>query len=302
MVRANGILSRDFTHYPFNERSWRSNRLDIAPGRRHVSRPMNRQENLDTFFRDGKTVILPIDHGVAVPVPGLENPFALIEQLNPFVDGYVINLGLALRTGDLLTGKGICLRTDVYNGRSTGRGAGSIPVYGLSEAEMVGATSVMNMLFPMAENEESSIQSCADLIRESMDIDIPVIIETLPYGLGQKEKYTVENIGFAVRLAAELGADVVKTAYPTNGTVKDFKRIVESCYVPVIVLGGAAMENDLDLLCMVRDAMEAGASGVAIGRNVWQHKNPVAIARSLAAIVHESARVEEALTLMKEIV
>lgn len=263
---------------------------------------MNRQENIDTFFRDGKTVILPIDHGVAVPVPGLENPFTLIEQLNPYVDGYVVNLGLALRTGDLLTGKGICLRADVYNGRTTGRGAGSIPVYGLSEAEMVGATGAMTMLFPMAENEDTSIQSCADLIRESMDIDIPVIIETLPFGLGLKEKYTVDNIGFAVRLAAELGADVVKTAYPINGTVDDFRRIVESCYVPVIVLGGAAMGNDLDLLCMVRDAMEAGAAGVAIGRNVWQHKNPTAIARSLAAIVHESARVEEALTLMKETV
>jgi DhnA family fructose-bisphosphate aldolase class Ia len=263
---------------------------------------MNRQENLDTFFRDGKTVILPIDHGVAVPVPGLENPFALIEQVNPFVDGYVVNLGLALRTGDLLTGKGICLRADVYNGRTTGRGAGSIPVYGLSEAEMVGASAAMTMLFPMAENEDSSIQSCADLIRESMDIDIPVIVETLPFGLGQKDKYTAENIGFAVRLAAELGADVVKTAYPVNATVNDFRRIVESCYVPVIVLGGSAVDNDLDLLCMVRDAMEAGASGVAIGRNVWQHKNPTAMARSLAAIVHEGARVEEALSLMKEIV
>lgn len=263
---------------------------------------MNRQEHLDSFFRDGKTVILPIDHGVAVPVPGLENPFALIEQLNPFVDGYVVNLGLALRTGDLLTGKGICLRTDVYNVRTTGRGAGSIPVYGLAEAEMVGATAVMNMLFPMSENEESSIQSCADLVRESMDIEIPVIIETLPFGLGLREKYTAENIGFAVRLAAELGADVVKTAYPTHGTVNDFRRIVESCYVPVIVLGGPATGSDLDLLCMVRDAMEAGAAGVAIGRNVWQHKNPVAIARSLAALVHEGARVEEALTLMKEIV
>ncbi len=263
---------------------------------------MNRQENLDTFFHEGKTVILPMDHGVAVPVPGLENPFMLIDQLNPYVDGYVMNLGLALRTSDLISGKGICLRTDVYNVRTTGPGAGSIPVYGLSDAEVVGASAIMNMLFPMSANEESSIQSCADLIRESMDIDIPVILESLPFGLGQSDKYTVENIGFAVRLAAELGADVVKTAYPTNGTVKDFRRIVESCYVPVIVLGGAAMNNDLDLLCMVHDAMEAGAAGIAIGRNVWQHKNPVAIARSLAAIVHEGARVEEALTLMKEVV
>jgi DhnA family fructose-bisphosphate aldolase class Ia len=261
---------------------------------------MSRQDNLDTFFRDGKTVILPIDHGVAIPVPGLENPFQLIEDVNPFVDGYVLNLGLALRTGDLLTGKGICLRTDVYNTRTTGRGAGSINVYGLAEAEMVGATGVMNMLFPGGENEEVITQNCADLISESLDVDIPVILETLPVGLGQKEHYTVEKIGFAVRLAAELGADVVKTAYPVDGSVDDFKRIVESSFVPVIVLGGAAMGNDLDLLSMTHDAIKAGAAGIAMGRNVWQHKNPPAIARSLAAIVHEGAKVEEAITLLKE--
>jgi len=262
--------------------------------------PMSRQDNLDSFFTEGRTVILPIDHGVAVPVPGLENPFELIEQVNPYVDGYVLNLGLALRTGDLLTGKGICLRTDVYNTRITGKGAGSINVYGCSEAEMVGATGIMNMLFPGGENEEAITQNCADLISESLDADMPVILETLPVGLGQTEHYTVEKIGFAVRLAAELGADVVKTAYPTNGTVDDFKRIVESCFVPVIVLGGAPMENDLELLSMVSDAMKAGASGIAIGRNVWQHKNPAAMARSLAAIVHEGAKVDEALMLLKE--
>lgn len=261
---------------------------------------MSRQDNLETFFRDGKTVILPIDHGVAIPVPGLENPFQLIEDVNPYVDGYVLNLGLALRTGDMLTGKGICLRTDVYNVRTTGKGAGSINIYGLGEAEMVGATGVMNMLFPFSENEELITQNCADLISESLDVDIPVILETLPYGLGQKDKYTVENIGFAVRLAAEMGADVVKTAYPTNGTVDDFKRIVESCYAPVIVLGGAADGSDLDLLSMVHDAIKAGAAGIAIGRNVWQHRSPVAIARSLAAIVHEGAKVDQALTLLKE--
>lgn len=261
---------------------------------------MSRQDNLDSFFRDGKTVILPIDHGVAVPVPGLENPFQLIEEVNPYVDGYVVNLGLALRADDLLTGKGICLRTDVYNTRTTGKGAGSINVYGLSEAEMVGATGVMNMLFPGSENEELITQNCADLISESLDVDIPVILETLPVGLGQTEHYTVEKISFAVRLAAEMGADVVKTAYPVNGTVDDFKRIVDSCYVPVIILGGAPLESDLDLLSMVHDAMKAGAAGIAIGRNVWKHENPVAIARSLAAIVHEGAKVEEALTLLKE--
>lgn len=260
----------------------------------------SRQENLEVFFRAGKTVILPIDHGTAIPVPGLEDPFALIERVNAFIDGYVMNLGVAMRAADTLAGKGICLRTDIYNTRTTGEGAGSIGAFGIDQAEMVGANAVMNMIYPGSANEKEVFQDCADLITMSLDSDIPVILEALPYGLGQTDKYTVENVKFAVRLAAELGADVVKTVYPLNGTAEDFKRIVGQCFVPVIVLGGAAMNDDAGLLKMVEDAMTGGAAGIAIGRNVWQHKNPPAIARSLAAIVHEDASALEALALLKE--
>jgi DhnA family fructose-bisphosphate aldolase class Ia len=261
---------------------------------------LSRQENLDLFFRNGKTVILPIDHGVAIPVPGLENPVALIEKVNAYVDGYVLNLGLALRLGELLQNKGVCLRTDVYNVRTEGEGAGTIAMYGVEEAEMVGANAVMNMLYPGGANEKVNFQECADLIRVSLDSDVPVILEALPKGLGQPEAYSVANVGFAARLAAELGADVVKVPYPTNGTVDDFKRIVESTFVPVIILGGAAMNDDAGLLKMAEDAMTAGAAGIAIGRNVWQHPNPGAIARSLSAIVHQDASALEALALMRE--
>jgi DhnA family fructose-bisphosphate aldolase class Ia len=261
---------------------------------------LNRQENLDLFFRNGRTVILPIDHGVAIPVPGLENPLALIEKVNPYVDGYVLNLGLALRLGEVLRDKGVCLRTDVYNVRTEGEGAGTIAMYGIEEAEMVGANAVMNMIYPGGPNEKINFQECADLIRVSLDSDVPVILEALPKGLGQGEAYTAANVGFAARLAAELGADVVKVPYPTNGTVDDFKRIVESTFVPVIILGGAAMNDDAGLLKMAEDAMTAGAAGIAIGRNVWQHPNPAAIARSLAAIVHQDASALEALALMRE--
>ena len=261
---------------------------------------MNREENLEAIFRDGRTVILPIDHGVAIPVPGLENPFKLIEAVNPYVDCYVMNLGLAIRSTDLINGKGLCLRTDVYNTRTKGPGAGSIAVYGVDTAELVGAHSVMNMLFPFAENEDEVTQCCADLIQESLDSDVPVILETLPYGLGQTDKYTVENVRFAVRLAAELGADVVKTVYPTGASVEEFKSIVSECYVPVVVLGGAAMGDDAGLFKMVENAMKAGAAGIAIGRNVWQHARPAAVARSLNALVHQEASAMEALALMKE--
>jgi DhnA family fructose-bisphosphate aldolase class Ia len=158
----------------------------------------------------------------------------------------------------------------------------------------------MNMLYPWSKYEKANFQECADLIRLSLDTDIPVILESLPYALGAPDKYTVENVSFAVRLAAELGADVVKTPYPTNGTVDEFRRIVAQSFVPVIILGGAAMGDDAGLLQMVENAMDAGAAGIAIGRNVWQHKNPAAIARSLAAIVHEDASALEALALLKE--
>ena len=261
---------------------------------------VTRQENLDLFFRQGRTVILPIDHGVAIPVPGLGNPVGLVERVLPFVDGFVLNLGLALRLGEMLTNKGICLRTDVYNTRTEGEGAGSIAMYGIEEAEMVGANAVMNMLYPGGANERINFQECADLIRVSLDSPVPVILEALPKGLGQPGAYTVENVAFAARLAAELGADVVKVPYPTGGTVDDFRRIVESTFVPVIILGGAAMNDDAGLLKMVEDAMTAGAAGIAIGRNVWQHPNPGAIARSLAAVVHHDASALEALALMKE--
>lgn len=261
---------------------------------------MTRQENLDIFFTDGKTVILPIDHGVAIPVPGLENPFAMIDAVSPYVDGYVMNLGLAMRAADSMAGKGICLRTDVYNTRLTGDGAGSINVYGAEEAEMVGANAVMNMIYPWSISERMNFQECADIIRSSMDLDIPVILEALPYGLGQTEKYTLENVAFAARLAAELGADVVKIPYPTDAQPGDFKRIVEQVWVPVIILGGAAVNDDAALLQMTEDAMDAGAAGIAMGRNVWQHRSPPAIARSLAAIVHDDADALQALALLKE--
>jgi DhnA family fructose-bisphosphate aldolase class Ia len=233
-------------------------------------------------------------------VPGLENPFQIIDQVNDFVDGYVLNLGVALRAADSLAGKGIILRTDIYNTRTEGEGAGSIGVYGVEEAEMVGANAVMNMLYPWSKYEKANFQECADLIRLSLDTDIPVILESLPYALGAPDKYTVENVSFAVRLAAELGADVVKTPYPTNGTVDEFRRIVAQSFVPVIILGGAAMGDDAGLLQMVENAMDAGAAGIAIGRNVWQHKNPGAIARSLSAVVHEDMSALEALALLKE--
>ena len=255
---------------------------------------------MDMFFgKDGKTVILPIDHGTAIPVPGLPDPIGLIEETSPFVDGYVVNMGVALAAFDQLENKATCLRTDVYkpvHGDNDDEGA--YRVFGAEHADQIGANAVMNMLYPNHPNEAEIFRECGELIGDSLDLDMPVILETLPIGIGRPEEYTPENIGFAARAAAEMGADVVKTAFPTNGSVDDFKEIVEACYVPVVVLGGAAMGDDKALLEMVRKAMDAGASGIAVGRNVWQHENPTSVAKALASIVHEDEKVASALKLI----
>ncbi|MDF1756176.1 MAG: hypothetical protein P1U89_25540 [Verrucomicrobiales bacterium] len=261
---------------------------------------MTRKENLNALFADdSRTVILPIDHGTAIPVPGLDRPAELIGSISDSVDGFVVNLGVAIAAKDEFAGKGICLRTDVYKPPyGTNDDLGAYRIYGADEAEAAGAHAMMNMLYPHHPNEAESFREAAELISESLHADIPAIIESLPFGLGKVDDYTVENISFAVRAAAELGADVVKTAFPTGAGGDDFKAIVDAAIVPVILLGGAAMGDDEALLTMVKTGIDAGASGIAVGRNVWQHPDPCAIARALHAVVHDDASVSSAMKLL----
>ncbi|MGI9239943.1 MAG: class I fructose-bisphosphate aldolase [Verrucomicrobiales bacterium] len=247
-----------------------------------------KEDHLKNFFRsDGRAMILPIDHGTAIPVPGLEDPRALIEGLNESVDGYVVNMGVANAFGDALEGKGLCFRTDVYKPAAAGNpDRGSYMVYTAEDALEAGANAVMNMLYVNHAEEDRIIAECAGLISQSMTLEMPVILEALPFGIGRADDYTLENIRFTVRMAAELGADVVKTAFPTGASADEFRSIIEETYVPVVVLGGAAMGDDAALLKMVGDAMDAGAAGVAIGRNVWQHPDPREIAKRISGIVH----------------
>lgn len=258
---------------------------------------MDRSDNLSKFLQsDGRTVILPIDHGTAIPVPGMEDPVGLIEEVSPVVDGFVVNLGVALAAADAFSGKGLCLRTDVYKPRyGDNLDEGAFRVYGADEALTVGANAMMNMLYTHHSNEVGITREATELIGESLEIDVPVILEALPFGIGRPADYTLENICFTVRMAAELGSDIVKTAYPTGATPEEFKAIVDACLVPVIVLGGAAMGDDAALLAMVKNAIDAGAAGIAVGRNVWQHPQPKKIAAALHAVVHDDASVESAL-------
>jgi len=247
------------------------------------------------FQSDGRTLIVPIDHGTAIPVPGLEDMGAVIEALSDFADGFVVNYGVARAFRPQLATKALCLRTDVYKPAVAGHtDHGAYMTYGATEADAVEAHAVMSMLYPHHVNEAQMFRENAALLSECHAAGIPVIIESLPYGLGQTAHYTPEHIGFAVRAAAELGADVVKTAWP--GDQAAFGKIVEACFVPVIVLGGAA-SDEAGILTMVEQSIKAGGAGIAIGRNVWQQANPLQMLKRLHAVVHGGATAAEALRM-----
>jgi len=244
---------------------------------------------------NGRTVIVPIDHGTAIPVPGLERPDLAIAGLRTWADAFVVNYGAARRFQSALHNRAVCLRTDVYKPAREGQpDHGAWMTHGAADAVRLGAHCVMHMLYPHHPDEARQFRESARLISECHAAGLPVITEVLPFGLGRTAGYTPENISFAVRAAAELGADVVKTAWP--GDREAFQRIVAACFVPVIVLGGAA-GDEAGILRMVEDAIAAGAAGIAIGRNVWQHPQPALMLRRLHAIVHENATAADALHL-----
>ncbi len=261
---------------------------------------MTEKTNLKHFFHPAtnRTVMIPIDHGTLLPVPGLEDTGALIEELKSYCDGFIVNLGVARAFKKELAGKGVVLRTDTGNTCVENSNAdGSFRIYGIEEAKAVGAHALMNMTFPGHQREMANLIDCADLIAECINEPHPIMLESLPYGLGKAWDYTPEKIHFATRLACELGADVVKTAYP--GDRHAFEKTVDEAYVPVVILGGAAGSNREQLLADVADAIGAGCSGIAIGRNVWQAPEPVKMAKALHAIVHENAAAAQAALLLR---
>ena len=119
------------------------------------------------------------------------------------------------------------------------------------------------------------------------------------YARGPKiqDEYEPENVKLAARVGAELGADIVKVVYTSS--VDTFAEVVHGCPVPVVIAGGPKMESDEDIFKMVEDALEAGAAGISIGRNAFQHENPTKMIEALCKMVHEGASVEEAAKVLQ---
>jgi DhnA family fructose-bisphosphate aldolase class Ia len=164
-------------------------------------------------------------------------------------------------------------------GRKGGPGA---QFYTVEDALRLGADALCVTAFPASPVEEATLHTLSTVIRQAHAWGLPVMAEMVPGGFDSgPEKRTLESISVSARVAAELGADWIKIPY-----VEGFEYVIETCYVPVVVLGGPHRPEPTATLDMVKAAMQAGARGAVIGRNIWKAPDPTAMAAKLARIIH----------------
>jgi class I fructose-bisphosphate aldolase/fructose-bisphosphate aldolase/2-amino-3,7-dideoxy-D-threo-hept-6-ulosonate synthase len=164
----------------------------------------------------------------------------------------------------------------------------------VEEALRLGADAVAVTAFPGAPEEMDTLESLASMIADAHTWGLPVMAEMVPGGFDSPPEHrTPASIALSVRVAAELGADFVKTPYTV-----DFETVTCACYVPVVILGGAKRGSERDMLADIKAAVDAGGAGVAIGRNIFQADDPAAMAAAVSAILHRGASAEEAMGML----
>jgi DhnA family fructose-bisphosphate aldolase class Ia len=239
-----------------------------------------------------------MDHGLLDgPCPGLENPAETIARIVAGgADAVLTSYGVAHRFARELAPLGLILRVD---GGATSLGQMDGPgalLYGVEDALRLGADAVALNGFPGSPHEAASLEHLASAIRQAHPWGVAVMAEMVPGGFDSPPEWrTVDKIALSVRVAAELGADLVKTPYAPG-----FSAVTSTCYVPVVILGGAKRGNERGMLADIKAAVEAGAVGVAIGRNIFQAEDPATMTAAVAAIIHDDATIDQAMAILQD--
>ncbi len=237
------------------------------------------------FGEDGRTVIVALDHGIAgMRLLGhLEFPRTLLPEIvKNGADAIITTPGIAKVCSDLFKGTGLILRVDGGPTALSGNWDEMEVILTVEDALRLGADAIIMMGITGAPKESQSLATLGRVAARCQEWGLPLIAEMLPGGFAAKEIAT-EQLQVSARLAAELGADVVKIKY--QGPTNTYKAVVDSCYIPLVVMGGSKQLPD-QLIGEIEQALEAGARGVAVGRNIWQAERAGEIVARLVSVVH----------------
>jgi 3-hydroxy-5-phosphonooxypentane-2,4-dione thiolase len=246
------------------------------------------QSRLARVFRPatGRTVMLAIDHGYFQgPTTGLERVDLSIVPLLGHADALMTTRGMVRSTVPPASGTPIVLRAS--GGPSILKELSDEQIaVSMEDAARINACAVAVQVFVGGEHETQSVHNMTRLVDAGQRYGIPVLAVT---AVGKELTRDARYLRLATRICAELGAHFVKTYY----CAEDFETVAAACPVPLVMAGGKKLP-ELDALTMAYRAIEEGAAGVDMGRNIFQSDQPEAMIRAVAAVVHESMKPGEA--------
>jgi putative autoinducer-2 (AI-2) aldolase len=243
--------------------------------------------------KDGRTVMLAVDHGYFMgPTSGLENLGEMVKPLIPYADVLMPTRGGLRNYIPPETDIPICLRvssgTSILNETNLLHEGISVSV---EDALRLNVAAVAFSILVGQPFERDTILGMTQYIDEANRYGLPVLAVTaVGKGLGKDARY----LSLASRMAAELGASIVKTYF-----CKDFEKVVDTCPVPIVIAGGKKIPEK-DAIQMAYDALQAGAVGVDMGRNIFQSTDPVGMMKAINAVVHKKAMPKEAFDIFKQ--
>ncbi|GAB6038506.1 2-amino-3,7-dideoxy-D-threo-hept-6-ulosonate synthase [Fundidesulfovibrio butyratiphilus] len=257
---------------------------------------LERIVNRDT----GRAIIVPLDHGVSVgPITGLTD---VRDTVTSIVEGganaVLMHKGL-VPCGHRARGRdiGLVVHLSASTNLSPFPGAKTL-VCSVEEAIQLGADAVSLHLNLGDESERDMLSGMGEVTRQASHWGIPVL--AMVYGRGPKiaSEFDPEVVAHCARAGMELGADIVKVPY--TGDPESFSRVVDGACVPVVIAGGPKTPTTRAFLQMVHDSVQAGGSGLSVGRNIFQHKDPTRLLQALGKIVHDGWDVDQAMVGLGE--
>jgi putative autoinducer-2 (AI-2) aldolase len=240
--------------------------------------------------KDGKTVMLAVDHGYFMgPTTGLEQLDKMVLPLLPHADTLMLTRGALRNYIPPETDVPIVLRvsggTSILNDELLHEGI----TVSMEDAVRLNVAGVAFSIMVGAKFERDTLLAFTEIVDEAETLGIPVIAVT---AVGKDMVRDARYMALASRIAAELGAHIVKTYY-----VEGFEKVVESCPVPVVIAGGKKTDEK-EALKTAYNAIQAGAVGVDMGRNIFQAKDPVAMIQAINSVVHGNATPDEAYQIL----
>lgn len=242
--------------------------------------------------KDNRTVMLAVDHGYFMgPTSGLENIADTVNPLLPYADTLMLTRG-ALRNYiapeiDVPIVLRVSGGTSILNDDLLHEGI----IASMEDAVRLNVSGVAFSIMVGAKYERDTLLAFSQIVDEAESLGIPVIAVT---AVGKDMVRDARYMGLASRIAAEIGAHIVKTYY-----VEGFEKVVETCPVPVVIAGGKKTD-EITALKTAYNAIQAGAVGVDMGRNIFQAKDPAAMIQAVNSIVHDNHTPDEAYQLLSK--